>query len=357
MHYAAYKNIERACEILINFFLNEKEDQIPKVNEEGEEPQLTNGGSGETGEEEAEKLAQKEVELTKRKERDLKRRQLTKWINLNSAGEDGFTGLHFASFHGNMVLIKLLIKHGANIFSKNRQGLNLLHVAAQGDQPVSLAFFLQRGLTINSVDIRDSTPLHWAAFSGSELTLSYIIAWGGNLNAIDTKGLTPLHLAVKSYKDSRSTKGIKQLLLKGADRNAMDFQGMKPIDYVPLPERIDTTRNTSQVFLEKMTIEIRKLLQEEWSLLGDCLMIKKTFKKQEKTPFTLVMYFVLMSATFAVFELTSFKIVKFSARYDWLIYTCYSLFALSMFLCTTVWLKDPGFIHKDKSIDFVEMLD
>jgi palmitoyltransferase ZDHHC13/17 len=99
----------------------------------------------------------------------------------------------------------------------------MLHVAAQGDQPVSLAYFLRRGLDINSTDKRLSTPLHWAAFSGAELTLSYIIAWGGELNAVDTKGLTPLHLACKSHKEIRSTKGIKQLLIKGADRNAMDY--------------------------------------------------------------------------------------------------------------------------------------
>ncbi len=85
----------------------------------------------------------------------------------------------------------------------------MLHVSSQGDQPVSLAYFIDKGLGINSKDYRESTPLHWAAFSGAELTLNYIIAWGGDLNAQDSKGLTPLHLAVKSYKENRSTKGIK----------------------------------------------------------------------------------------------------------------------------------------------------
>jgi ankyrin repeat protein len=82
-----------------------------------------------------------------------------------------------------------------------------------------------------------STPLHWAAFSGSELTLSYILAWGGNIDAIDQKGLTPLHLSVKTYTHHRSTKGIKQLLIKGANRNALDFQNMKPVDYLYLNQK------------------------------------------------------------------------------------------------------------------------
>jgi palmitoyltransferase ZDHHC13/17 len=33
------------------------------------------------------------------------------------------------------------------------------------------------------------------------------------------------------------------------------------------------------------------------------------------------------------------------------------LFGLSLFLCTVVWLSDPGYLKKDKSLDFVELLD
>ena len=77
------------------------------------------------------------------------------------------------------------------------------------------------GLNINSKDKRESSPLHWAAFAGAELALSYIVAWGADVNAIDSKGLSPLHLAVKSAEDLRSTKSIKQLLIKGASRNVV----------------------------------------------------------------------------------------------------------------------------------------
>lgn len=55
------------------------------------------------------------------------------------------------------------------------------------------------------------------------------------MNIKDSKGLTPLHLSVKSAKDHRSSKGIKQLLIKGADRNALDNEGKRPIDYMLLP--------------------------------------------------------------------------------------------------------------------------
>lgn len=131
-------------------------------------------------------------------------------------------------------MIKLLVKHGANKEAQNKQGINMLHVAAQGDAPVSIAYFQQFGLDINSADHRMSTPLHWACFSGAELTVQYIIAWGGNLEARDQKGLTPLHLAVKSYKENRSATVVKSLLIKGADRNAVDYLKFKPTDYLPM---------------------------------------------------------------------------------------------------------------------------
>lgn len=56
--------------------------------------------------------------------------RLKTWINQHSKGEEGFTALHFASFHGNMSLIKMLMKLGANVYAINKQEINMLHVAA-----------------------------------------------------------------------------------------------------------------------------------------------------------------------------------------------------------------------------------
>ena len=97
IHYAAYKNIEKACEILIRFVLAD-EDEEPNA-------ALLNGGSGDTG----------DLRHAREKRRKQKQQQLKTWINTHSRGDDGFTALHFAAFHGNMALIKLLVAHGANI--------------------------------------------------------------------------------------------------------------------------------------------------------------------------------------------------------------------------------------------------
>ena len=93
IHYAAYKNIDKAVEILIKFVLSEEEE---------ENAALLNGGSGDTGD------IREEIKRFKTK-------KLKTWINTHSRGDDGFTALHFAAFHGNMAMIRLLVSHGANI--------------------------------------------------------------------------------------------------------------------------------------------------------------------------------------------------------------------------------------------------
>ena len=111
IHYAAYKNIEKACEILVSFVLSEDEE---------ENAALLNGGSGDTG----------DLRHAIEKNKKTKQHALKNWINTHSRGDDGFTALHFAAFHGNMSLIRLLVAHGANIRAQNRQGINMLHVSA-----------------------------------------------------------------------------------------------------------------------------------------------------------------------------------------------------------------------------------
>ena len=47
------------------------------------------------------------------------RKVIKDWINLPSKGKDGFTCMHFAAYHGNGKLIKLLANYGANLQAKS----------------------------------------------------------------------------------------------------------------------------------------------------------------------------------------------------------------------------------------------
>jgi ankyrin repeat protein len=63
---------------------------------------------------------------------DEKERQvrLKIWINRKSASSDGFATLHYASFHGNLTLIRYLISKGASYNLTNGHKISMLHVAA-----------------------------------------------------------------------------------------------------------------------------------------------------------------------------------------------------------------------------------
>ena len=79
--------------------------------------------------------------------------EIKEWVNVKAL-VDEFTALHYASFKGNIHLLKLLIENGADMYARNGFGLNVLHIAAQGDQPLSLFYFKSQHMDIYSKDKR-----------------------------------------------------------------------------------------------------------------------------------------------------------------------------------------------------------
>lgn len=53
-------------------------------------------------------------------------------FNVNSFGPEGQTALHQSVIDGNLELVKLLVKFGADIRLANRDGWSALHIAAYG---------------------------------------------------------------------------------------------------------------------------------------------------------------------------------------------------------------------------------
>jgi ankyrin repeat protein len=92
---------------------------------------------------------------------------------------------------------------------------------------------------------------------------------------MDKGGNTPLHIACQKHKESKSTKSIKQLLIKGANRNALNFDGKRPIDYVQQDK--EETKPSAQ------TEEIIRVLRDDgWTFTGDCLVLRTSFRKLDK---------------------------------------------------------------------------
>ena len=59
----------------------------------------------------------------------------------------------------------------------------------------------------------------------SEASSAYLMAWKSEINAVDMNGLAPLHLAVKAAEEIKSTRTVRLLMIKGADRKVKDMGG------------------------------------------------------------------------------------------------------------------------------------
>lgn len=89
--------------------------------------------------------------------------------------------------------------------------------------------------------------------------------------------------------------------------------------------------------------------------MGDCLMLKTAFKKQEKSPKTLIFFSTIMISSFILLWLFVFPHLSGSIIGSKNV--CIFLFCLSMLFSIICWLKDPGYIRKDSQLDFLDLLE
>ena len=269
LHRAAYDNTFRISEFLITYYKQRLAQHLKEI-----ECSRQNKANPEQLNAETINNIKNEV-----------RSRVAQWINTPSQSEQGFYPLHFASFHGNIQLIKLLMRNKADHTVKTSEGINMLHVAAQGDQAYSLTYFKYKGLSIMSKDKERSTPLHWACCAGSDTASYYLQSWGVDVNAVDFLGYTPLHLAVRYSNRFPNTRTIKELLIKGADRDATERSGLKPIDLVETLEDNETKD------------ELKQLLVKPRIFLP-CCHFRTPMVKIERTNKCVVLFLALMLLTF-----------------------------------------------------------
>ena len=257
---------------------------------------------------------------------------------MNAQNNDGLSSIHFAAYRGNNKLIEYLISIGADIHAIDNDGHNWIHIAAQSDRINTIYFLIKKyNFDINQGDTKKSTALHWAAFLNKENALTYLLAWGADPNLQDIDKNTALHLSVILAWKNGSMRNVKLLLLKGASRDIQNKMNEKPIHLVKEEDN--------------RAAELRSLLKPSsfisWWMLKAPL---AKLKKNEKT----VAFFLLLF-TVMVFLSFSYIVPTFESNFITITTGVLGVFILLTFGIVT-W-KDPGYLSKDPSIDFQELLD
>ncbi|TGO20619.1 hypothetical protein BPAE_0280g00060 [Botrytis paeoniae] len=185
---------------------------------------------------------------------------------LGIRAEGGKTVVHHAAAHNSQETLKLVLKRGASINTKDSNGNTPLHDAARHGKTAFLGdLCMVDGLEVNTTLPNGKASLHIAAERGYAEIVNVLLRHKAAINARDTSGQTPLSLAIKSQR----TEIVKTLLQNGAKCTIK-----RKIDgWTPLHIAVDTGN-----------IEIARLLLDQYPAL------KNLQDKDRRTPATLAFW-------------------------------------------------------------------
>lgn len=279
---------------------------------------------------------------------------------INEKNKQGMRPIHYASFKGNIKIIKLLMENDANPLAKSEKQLNIFHYACQRNKPNSLMFFYiyfkdknnQEGLNLlTEFDKGHSTPLHWASYSNSEDVLLYLINLDifenenkrrEYIDQTDNQGNTALHLSVIA----KSIRIVMKLLQNGASSDIKNEKKETPLELAH----------------KKNLKEIEEIIKNNQSC--QCCNIKAPVKQIKRSPKNIICVFLFQAlTTFLLF----FSIIPFAFNtmkdekdednncYNAL-FIVYAAFLIIFFiLYITLLIKDPG-IKKSESIEAIKKI-
>jgi hemoglobin len=142
----------------------------------------------------------------------------------------GRTLLHFASGQGNLTMVELLLRLGADPNSKDGGGHTPLYCLANGykhsDGGSVVRALAQGGANVNADDgVKHCTALHMAARRGNVEVAEALLDCGAEIDARDSLGDTPLRRSVNCDK----AQVAYLLLTRGADVHSIGNKGLTPL--------------------------------------------------------------------------------------------------------------------------------
>ena len=154
------------------------------------------------------------ADAARRGDREAVRTLLQKAPDVNQAGPDGTTALHWAVQHDDRQMVEMLLRAGADVKPANRYGVTSLSVAAVNGNPAIIDLLLKAGADPNTAMPEGETALMTVARAGKADALKLLIDKGADVNSRDTfRGQTALMWAAAR----NNVEAIRLLINAGAD--------------------------------------------------------------------------------------------------------------------------------------------
>lgn len=142
----------------------------------------------------------------------------------------GHTALQAASQHGHIEVVKLLLKHNADVEIEDKDGDRAIHHAAFGNEPAVIELLAKAGADLNIRNNRRQTPLHIGVNKGYVGVVKALLKLGCHPSLQDSEGDTPLHDAIsKKYDDM-----VTLLLDHNADIKVTNNNGFNALHHAAL---------------------------------------------------------------------------------------------------------------------------
>ena len=117
----------------------------------------------------------------------------------------------WATFWGNIPLIKELVQKDYDLNVKDRQGTFALQMACYQNNLEVAKILIENGANINQTDWWDSTPLIMAASHGYTSIVKYLLIKGADVRMLDRKGFSARSIA-KYFKHIGTAKLLETVL-------------------------------------------------------------------------------------------------------------------------------------------------